>query len=388
MRKQFLTLLFTLVLGALFALPAAAQMATVKGAVIGQDGKPLPNAKVEFVNKDNGQKYNLKTDKQGKFFSIGITSGKYKVTLYGQDNKELTFYDNIVVSLAKEENVVDFNLQQMAAEAATGIPAQTGSGQQRKLTPEEQKALEEAAKQRAEAEKEVATVKNLNQMLASSKTAADAGNIDEAITTMKQAVAVDATRDILWAVLGDYQLRAAKKPGTDTATRKQLNSDAAESYQKAIAACSGAKPPSSCKDLASYHNNLGQAFAGMGSFPEAIAQYEKAAQINPAGAGQYYFNEGAILTNSGKVDEANAAFDKAIAADPARADAYYQKGVNLLAKATIKDGKMVAPPEAETNIKKYLELQPAGPYAESAKQLLETLGTSIQTTYGTKGKKK
>ena len=33
------------------------------------------------MNTDNGRKYNLKTNKKGEYFSLGIEMGKYKVTL-------------------------------------------------------------------------------------------------------------------------------------------------------------------------------------------------------------------------------------------------------------------------------------------------------------------
>ncbi len=37
---------------------------------------------VLWANLDNGQKYTLKTNKKGEYFSLGITPGKYNVTLY------------------------------------------------------------------------------------------------------------------------------------------------------------------------------------------------------------------------------------------------------------------------------------------------------------------
>ncbi|HSB74897.1 MAG TPA: hypothetical protein VLC12_04560, partial [Terriglobales bacterium] len=81
-------------------------------------------------------------------------------------------------------------------------------------------------------------------------------------------------------------------------------------------------------------------------------------------------------------------FDKAIAADPNKADAYYWKGVNLLGKATTdKEGKMTAPPGTAEAFNKYLELQPQGTYADAAKQMLASIGASVETSFG-KGKKK
>src|SRR5208283_4626406 len=103
-----------------------------------------------------------------------------------------------------------------------------------------------------------------------------------------------------------------------------------------------------------------------------------AAQVEPASAATYYYNEGAILTNAGKVDDANAAFDKVIQLDPKRADAYYWKGVNLTAKMTTdKNGKVEAAPGTAEAFNKYLELDPTGKYSDAAKQMLATIGASI-----------
>ena len=77
------------------------------------------------------------------------------------------------------------------------------------------------------------------------------------------------------------------------------------------------------------------------------------------------------------------AFDKAIAADPARADAYYWKATNLMALATEKDGKLSPPDGTIEAFQKYLELQPTGPHAEEAKQMIAAMNASIQSSYGT-----
>jgi tetratricopeptide (TPR) repeat protein len=150
----------------------------------------------------------------------------------------------------------------------------------------------------------------------------------------------------------------------------------------------GTPKPEDPKVLAAYYNNLGQAEARTGQLDEAVKAYDQAAQLNPAGAAQYYYNQGAVLTNNGKVDEANAAFDKSIAADPTKADAYYQKGVNLINKATTdKSGKVIPAPGTAEALNKYLELQPTGTFAEGAKGMLQYIGSSIETSYGSKKKK-
>ena len=99
-------------------------------------------------------------------------------------------------------------------------------------------------------------------------------------------------------------------------------------------------------------------------------------------AATYYFNEGIVFTNTSKADEAIAAFDKAIQADPNKADAYYWKGVNLVGKATTKGDKMVAPEGTSEAFNKYLDLAPSGKYADPAKQMLASIGATVETSYG------
>jgi tetratricopeptide (TPR) repeat protein len=110
------------------------------------------------------------------------------------------------------------------------------------------------------------------------------------------------------------------------------------------------------------------------------------AQTDPTSAAGAYFNIGAVYTNAGRPDDANAAFDKCLAADPTRAEAWYQKGVNLLGKATLKGDKTIPAPGTVEALQKYLELAPTGPNAQSAKDLLTSLGSSVETSFGNKKK--
>jgi tetratricopeptide (TPR) repeat protein len=347
---------------------------TVKGVCKDVDGKPIADAQVEWMNLDNGRKYDLKTNKKGEYFSLGVTAGKYKVTLF-KDGKEVYHFGGVNVSL--DETTLDFDMKKEQAAAAQGVG----------LTPEQLKQRQE---QEAKIAKENANIKSLNDKLAAAKQAAEAGDFNTAKSTMTEATQMDPNRDLLWAKLGEYTLSAASKD-TDADAKKKDYSEAAADYQKALDLKQKAldaepakKTPDATKILAQYYNNLGQAQSKAGQTDDAIKSYNTAAQLDPAGAAQYYFNQGAVLTNSGKVDDAIAAFDKAIAADPNRAEAYYWKGVNLIGKATLQGDKMVAPEGTAEAFNKYLELQPTGPFAEPAKQMLASIGASIETSYGTK----
>ncbi len=376
MKQRLLIVVLVVAVAALCVPPVFAQATgTVKGVCRDAQGNPIVGANLEWTNTDNGRKYNLKTNKKGEYFSLGIEPGKYKVVLT-QDGKQLDMVNGFPVGL--DEATLDFDLKKSQVEAA----AQKG------ISPEQLKAMQE---QQAKAAKETDTIKALNEKLSIANQAMQGGDFETAITTLTQATQTDPTRDLLWARLGDAYLSSAPKQ-TDSAEKAKRYGEAVADYTKAIdlkkkTMAAGAKPDDP-KILAAYYNNLGQAEARTGQLEESVKSYDLAAQQNPPGAAQYYYNQGAVLTNSGKVDEANAAFDKAIAADPNKADAYYQKGVNLINKATTdpKTGKVIPAPGTAEALNKYLELQPTGQFADGAKSMLQYIGSSIETSYGSKKK--
>src|SRR5262249_17453111 len=199
---------------------------------------------------------------------------------------------------------------------------------------------------------------------------------------------IDPSRDLIWFKLGDaYRLSANKQ--TDSAEKQKRLDSSIEAYQKAIQMRTSSTEPqkdpaAAAKSLAAYYNNEAEAYAKANKTDDAVKTYALAAQTDPTASAQYYFNTGAVLTNAGKVDDAIVAFDKVITADPNRADAYYWKGVNLIGKATLQGDKMVAPPGTAEAFQKYLELQPTGSYADAAKQMLASIGSSVETNFNKK----
>ena len=362
---KIIRVVLVLAVAVAFVLPARAQVGVLYGKLTGEDGKPLAGAAINLVSNDNGRQYNSKTDKKGEFSFLNVPAGMYHVTIT-QDGKVLYEAPGKSVRAA---NDLDIDLSKEKA-AAKEREMQGLTAEQKKKIAEEQQA----------AEKERANIGNMNQLLAQAKAASDAGDFAGAESSIKQAIQIDSTKDLLWGRLGQAYLGAAGKAssGGDRGAATEDYNQAAEAYRKAISL----KPSE-----AGYHNNLGQALAKLGKTDEAVSEYTTAAQLDPTSAGTYYFNLGAVLTNAGKLDEANAAFDKALAADPTRSEAYYWKGVNLLGKATLdKNNKMVAAPGTADALKKYLEMDPSGRYAAAAKEMLTTIGEKVETTYS-KGKK-
>jgi len=380
MKKSFSILLFALLaLGLCVPQVFAQASGTVKGVCKDPQGTPIPDAVVVWANMDNGQKYNLKTNKKGEYFSLGLTPGKYLVTLYKtaddeKANKELDHVKGFQVQL--DENTLDFDEKKVQEDAAKG----------KGLSPEQVKQMQE---QQEKAKKETNTVKSLNEKLNAAKTAADAGDYDTAISALTEANQIDPNRDLIWFKLGDYYRLSATKQ-TDKAEKDKRLESAIDSYNKAVqlkqAAPPEKDPAQGAKTLAAYYNNLAEAYSKAGKIDDSVKTYAMAAQVDPSSASQVYFNTGAVLTNAGRADEAIAAFDKCIAADPTKAEAYYQKGVNMLGKATLQGDKMVAAPGTAEAFQKYLELVPTGGHAEEAKAMLASIGAPVETTFGNKKK--
>ncbi|MGO9403789.1 MAG: tetratricopeptide repeat protein [Terriglobales bacterium] len=372
MRKHFILPLLLVLAVALFAPLAFAQTTgTVKGVCRDIEGKPITQAEVDWTGTESGHVYKLKTNNKGEYFSLGIVPGKYDVKL-SKDGKELWHVNNVTVSVDETPLDLDLKKEQAAAIQGQGLSAEQAA-----------KAKEQFAK--AEAEKK--TVGTLNEKLAAAKAASDAGDFETAITTLNEANQIDATRDLIWFKLADaYRMSGPKQ--TDPAEKQKRYEMAAADYQKAIdlrsASETAQKDPDNNVKMAAYYNNLAEAYSKSNKVDDSVANYNKAAQLDPTHAGTYLFNEGAVLTNSGKVDDAIAAFDKVIAADPTKAEAYYWKGVNLIGKATLQGDKMVAPPGTAEAFQKYLELQPQGKLAQPAKDMLASIGATIETGFGKK----
>jgi tetratricopeptide (TPR) repeat protein len=344
MKKHISLVIWLTFLLAVCVAPLCAQYsAVVKGTAKDRDGKPIDAATVELLNSENGRKLNLKTNSKGEYQSIGVAPGTYKFSLI-KDGKTIDYFDKVPVSPG-DDREINFDLAK-------------DQGPQAPTVTEEQKKKMEAA------QKENEKVKGLNTQLAQAKQLEAAGSWDQAITLLQQTADANPTQDVIWANLGEAQRGAKKYP------------EAIESYQKAIAI----KPA-----IGPYHSAMADALAKAGQTDKAIAEWATAVENDPTNAGSYYFNEGAVLTNTGKMDDAIAAFDKALQADPTRADAYYFKGINLMGKATVKGDKMVAPAGTAEAFNKYLELEPTGKYADPAKQMLASIGATVETSYG-KGK--
>ncbi len=354
----------------LFAGAAMAQVSAISGEVKGEDGKPLKDALIKIERTDIKGNYKVKTGKKGDFYYGGLPLGTYNITLE-VDGKEVDRISGLRTRLG-DPQTVNFDMQKLKQRRdALAQAAESGNltqEQAKQMSAEEKAALEKATKERQQA---MAKNKALNDAFNAGMQAAQAKQWDQAIESFKKAAELDPNQKAVWSNLAEAQAQLAQtKTGTD---RDAAFAGAFDSYQKLITL-----DPTN----AGAHNNYALALARDKKFPEAQAELQKAAELDPPQGGKYYYNLGAVLVNAGQYDPAGEAFKKAIELTPGYAEAHYQYAVCLSSKmTTTADGKPVAPPGMKEELQKYLELAPNGPNAEAAKVLLSTLDSTVATTY-------
>jgi Tfp pilus assembly protein PilF len=296
--------------------------------------------------------------------------GVYRLTLE-VGGKDRDTVDNVRTRLG-DPVAVNFDLQAIKAKQdALQRAAQTGTltaEQAREMTPEQRAAMEKQLKDR---QQQLAKNKELNDAFNQGMAALQAKQFDAAIDSFNKAAELDPKQYVVWANMAEAYGGVA---GTKTGAEQQAAFEkAAEAYQKALEL----KP-----DDAGSYNNYGLLLARAKKFDEAQAALSKAAQLDPQSAGKYYYNLGAVLVNTGQLEPAGEAFKKAIETDPNYAPAQYQYGIYLVSKATTTaDGKVVPPPGTREAFEKYLQLDPNGPFAESARGMIASLEGTIETEY-------
>jgi tetratricopeptide (TPR) repeat protein len=201
----------------------------------------------------------------------------------------------------------------------------------------------------------------------------------------------------LWIELGQAQLSQKKYTEAEASFKAALSGG--ESAQKAAptggfyvagkgtaahSSISSAAPPPVGKNnhevegLA--HSSLGEVYIRTNRTAEAQAAFDQAVKDNPTQAALYLRNETIFFLQIGNAAAQVEAANKAIAIDPGRAALYFYKGQGLAAQATIdpKTQKLVLPAGCAEALQKYLDMEPAGPYATDAKGMLAAAGVAIK----------
>jgi tetratricopeptide (TPR) repeat protein len=165
---------------------------------------------------------------------------------------------------------------------------------------------------------------------------ANEGKVPEAIAKIEEAVAKKPDLTSGYEALARLYIRAKDYPKAIDRAQKVLAIDT---------------------DNMDMNYVLYEAYTGSGDKVKA-AEIKKKLPANP----RQLFNDAAKLINSGKDSEAEPLLKSAIAADEKFANAYYELGMIY-----VRAGKNA---DARTNLQKYLELDPNGKDASTAKEML------------------
>jgi tetratricopeptide (TPR) repeat protein len=346
------------------ALHAQQQTGSIHGHAQDPAGTPLANAQIQISTDGKTPLYTFNADQNGDYKGDNIKPGTYVVTMFIKGPNDANFkpvdrFESVKID-AGANATQDFDLSR--------------PDYVKKLSPEEQKQLADMKAKNAGIQKENAQVKNLNADLATARQDIKDKKFDDAAALMQRDATAKPDAAVLWLELALAQNGLKKYDDAITSAKKALETNTASK-----------KPSAEIEGAA--NNTLGEAYAGKNQLPDSTAAYDAAAKAQPAQAGMFYSNEAIVLAKfGGNPDAVVAAADKAIAADPNKPIPYYLKGQALIGKATVdpKTSKIVAPPGCEEAYQKYLQLDPNGPMAADAKNILEQIGSKQAKSYKAK----
>jgi len=298
------------------AVPALAQ-SVVRGKVVDAQGKAVADATVLFEATDANRKTQTKTDKNGEFLQVGLSSGSYKVTASKDGVGAQTLNSNVRQG---PNNPLSFTL--------------TTSSNLSNADKEAAVALQTAAAAAMEAMK--------------------AGRHDEAIAKFNEVIAKMPTCADCYYNIGTAYVAKQDLPNAEAAFKKmvELKPDAAEGYTGLAGVYNAQKKFDLAAEASSKASQLSGGAAGGGGGAEAS------------------YNQGVILFNSGKFAEAKTQFEAATKADPNMGMAHYQLGMTALNLGQI--------PEAVTALEAYLKVEPNGPKAAEVKAALPALQAMLK----------
>ncbi len=316
---------------------AYAQLGFISGEIVDEAGKPLADVQIRIEGIDNPRKLKLKSDKKGKYLHAGVPiQGTYRV-IAEKEGFTTEYVEGVRPGFTRddERGVVNFTMR-------VGR-----SGPLAFEMTEAQRA--EAARQAEEAKKQAEALEKIRAVFTQGVEAFNAGQFEQAAAAFEEAAQVDPGQAVIWGNLAN------------TYSKLRDHDKAISAYTKAIEL-----DPQN----AGYLQNLGSAYAAKGDAEKARELYEKAAALaaatNPKDAATNYYNMGVTYINTGKSQEAMEALKKAIEMDATHAEAHYQLGLVQLGLGQME--------ESLASLRKYLELAPNGPNAETARELLKSLG--------------
>ncbi len=354
-----------LTVGALVSVLApgsSAQTGSISGVILDLNAKPWAGLTVQAVS-DQGVKQEAKTENDGRYNIRSLRPGVYDVTVisFPPPNDKQPPYQMAKVRVQSGEDAkADANFKEILAKQGAAAQEQAKKQEEEKQKFQGMKAhfdvgvglLNQAAQAKTDLAKAPA-----DQRDAIKQQVKDLS--DKAVTELEASKAAagekDANLNLVLARLGDAY---------DADGRAD---DAANAYKQAI----------ELKPSAAYYNNLGGIYGRAGKIAEAMAAFQKSAELDPQNAAQAYRNGGITLYNTGRLKEAVEPLKKATELDPKNAQGWYLLGASLVYNMTTKrvgdKEEVVFAPGTIEAYQKAIELDPNGMYGQQAKLGLEQL---------------
>jgi tetratricopeptide (TPR) repeat protein len=296
--------------------PVFAQGGVLRGVIRDEAGQPVEGATVIITQTGTGRKYEVKTNRNGEYLQVGLSTGAY--TVLAQKDKLASSASKASVS-ARAQATLNLVIGATAASRAADTAEMT---------------------------------KLLSAAFDAGVAAASAGNHEGAIAKFQEAITL---------VPGCYD--CYNNMGLSYVQLKKYD-EAEAAYKKSIEV----RP-----DDPGAYNGLANLYNTQKKFDLAAEASAKATQLagdggaGAAGGGNadQLYNQGVVLWNAGKIPDAKKQFEAALAANPNHAEAHYQLGMAL-----VNEGNMAG---AATEFETYLKLSPNGPNAATAKGLVAQL---------------
>jgi Flp pilus assembly protein TadD len=335
MRVRKLSPGFVLLLNHLMLVAPAAPVraATLAGTVRDEVGRPLAGAQVVIRSAEASLRREFETDSEGNFAQAELSPGQYAIAVLQQG--EILWAGRVTVANPEDALELQVSLTQ---------PNQAKP----QLHPELERLRE--AEQRRRQQQDT-WQRHYHRGLAR-------------LRQREAGAAVEEFRAALALAPGEAGLEA--RLAEALAGAGQLD-EAARALRRAVEL-----EPSE----AAHHNNLGTLLVETGELTEGLAEFERAAALDPARAATYQYNQGAALLNAKRLREAVTMLRRAARSDRTPAIAHYFLGVALFEAEESESTAGTARRSRETTeaFRRYLQLEPDGPYAEAARNYLVRLG--------------
>jgi tetratricopeptide (TPR) repeat protein len=315
---------YCLILFALL-LPMQRFLASISGTILDREGNPLAGAEVVYTNvgtvdyssvgtgtpritEGSGKIYKVKTDKKGSFSVVGVEYGVYKIEITAADGTHVysgkkSVGDN---TDANSQNTLNVDLSAaMKGAAEPGGGTNLAGGKKTK----EQLAL---------IRQENAHAAKINKLMVQYHTAVGIEDWLNAISLIKELIALDPNRWEFYQNLGTLQ------------SNQMQYAEAAQSYAKGVEVAQKvlANPADSDRALTTIGDMLlaeADCYDRMEKVDEAVVLYDKAAATYPHPFMAQYRACNA-LTNAGKYETAIEKCNNAVAEDPAQWGPYQVLG--------------------------------------------------------------